>query len=137
MRKTGILNPAILNATGSLGHTDQIVVCDAGLPIPPGVERIDLTVVRGIPRFLDVLEPLLAEIVVEKLILAREIETASPDLAARIRKLVGPIPIEFVTHTEFKRLTRDAKAIIRTGEFTSYANVILQSGVDFKSAPTI
>ena len=131
MRKTGILNQGILNATGSLGHTDYIVVCDAGLPIPLGVERIDLTVVRGLPRFLDVLKPVMAEIVVEKIILAKEIEKASPDLAAQIRELAGPIPIEFVSHEQFKRLTRDAKAIVRTGEHTPYANAILQSGVDF------
>ena len=131
MRKNGILNQAILHATGSLGHTDQIVVCDAGLPIPKGVERIDLAVVRGVPRFLDVLKPLLAEVVVEKMILAGEIETASPALAAQIRELAGPIPIEFVTHEQLKRLTQGAKAIVRTGEYTPFANVILQSGVDF------
>jgi D-ribose pyranase len=131
MRKNGILNQDILKATGSLGHTDHLVVCDAGLPIPLGFERIDLTVVRGIPRFLDVLKPILAEIVVEKIILAAEIEKASPDLAAQIRELAGAIPIEFVRHEQFKRLTRDAKAIIRTGEFTPFANAILQSGVDF------
>ena len=132
MRKTGILNQGILNATGSLGHTDHIVVCDAGLPIPLGVERIDLSIVRNQPRFLDVLKPLLAEIVVEKIILATEIEKASPDLAAQIRDLAGPIPIEFISHEQFKRLTHDAKAVVRTGEHTPYANAILQSGVDFR-----
>jgi D-ribose pyranase len=131
MRKTGILNQGILNATGSLGHTDHIVVCDAGLPIPLGVDRIDLSVVRNLPRFLDVLKPVMAEIVVEKIILATEIKKASPELLAQIRELAGAIPIEFVSHEQFKRLTRDAKAIVRTGEFTPYSNIILQSGVDF------
>jgi D-ribose pyranase len=131
VRKTGILNQAILNATGSLGHTDQIVICDAGLPIPLGVERIDLTVIRNQPRLLDVLKPIMAEIVVEKIILAEEIRTASPDLAAQIRELAGSIPIEFVSHVQFKSLTHAAKAIVRTGEHTPFANVILQSGVDF------
>ena len=131
MRKNGILNQRILNATGSLGHTDQIVVCDAGLPIPLAVERIDLAVVRNLPRFLDVLRPVLAEIVVEKIILAREIQDASPQLLDQIRQLAGSIPISFVSHEQFKGLTRGAKAIIRTGEFKPYSNVILQSGVDF------
>lgn len=131
MRKTGILNQEILKATGSLGHTDHLVVCDAGLPIPLGVQRIDLTVVKGLPRFLDVLKPILAEIVVEKIILAKEIEKASPEMLAQIRALAGAVPIEFVSHEQFKRLTRDAKAIVRTGEFTPYTNIILQSGVDF------
>ena len=131
MRKNGILNQEILKATGSLGHTDHLVICDAGLPIPLGVQRIDLTVVRGLPRFLDVLKPVMAEIVGEKIILATEIKKASPELLAQIRELAGAIPIDFVSHVEFKRLTRDAKAVIRTGEHTPYSNIILQSGVDF------
>ena len=131
MRKTGILNPAILALTGSLGHTDRIVVSDAGLPIPFGVDRIDLTVVRGIPRLPDVLGAVMAEIHVEKIVLAAEIETASPDLLAEIRRMAGKIPVEFVSHEQFKVLTRDARAVIRTAEFMPYANVILQSGVDF------
>jgi D-ribose pyranase len=132
VRKTGILNQGILNATGSLGHTDQIVVCDAGLPIPLGVQRIDLAVIRNQPRLLDVLKPIMAEIVVEKIILAEEIRTASPDLAAQISELAGSIPIEFVSHVQFKTLTHAAKAIVRTGEHTPFANIILQSGVDFR-----
>lgn len=131
MRKNGILNQGILNATGSLGHTDYLVVADAGLPIPLGVDRIDLAVVRGLPRLLDVLKPVMAEIHVEKIILSKEIEKASPEFLAQIRELAGAIPIEFVSHVDFKRLTRDAKAIIRTGEHTPFANVLLQSGVDF------
>lgn len=136
MRKSGILNQAILNATGSLGHTDTIVVSDAGLPIPLGVNRIDLTVVRGIPRLLDVLKPILDEIHVEKIILAKEMETDNPAFLAKVRELTGTIPVEFVPHVEFKRLTHDAKAFIRSGEFTPYGNVMLQAGVDFKSNPT-
>jgi D-ribose pyranase len=131
MRKTGILNQAILNATGSLGHTDLIVISDAGLPIPLGVDRIDLTVVRGLPRLLDVLGPVMAELHVEKIILAAEVQEASPEHLAHVRKIAGGIPIEFVAHEQFKRLTHGAKAVIRTGEFTPYANVMLQSGVDF------
>lgn len=131
MRKTGILNQGILNATGSLGHTDRIVVSDAGLPIPLGVMRIDLTVVRGLPRLLDVLKPVMAEIHVEKIILSKEIEKASPEFLAQIRELAGKTPIEFLPHDQFKKATHDAKAIIRTGEFTPFANVMLQSGVDF------
>lgn len=132
MRKNGILNQEILKATGSLGHTDYLVVSDAGLPIPLEVERIDLSVVKNLPRFLDVLKPILDEIIVEKIILASEIKTASPELAAQISELAGSIPIEYVPHVEFKRLTHNAKAIVRTGEHTPFSNIILQSGVDFR-----
>jgi D-ribose pyranase len=131
MRRDGILNQAILNLTGGLGHTDRIVVCDAGLPIPPEVERIDLAVVKGLPGFVDVLKPLLAEIVIERVVLAKEIQKANPNVLAQIKELVGPVPIEFVSHEDFKKLTRSCRGIIRTGEATPFANVILQSGVNF------
>ena len=75
MKKDGILNQDLLKIMGSLGHTDRIVVCDVGLPIDKYVERIDLSVTKGVVRFMDVLKPLLNELVVEKIILAREIVT--------------------------------------------------------------
>jgi D-ribose pyranase len=131
MKKSGILNPDLLNVMGSLGHTDRIVVCDAGLPIDKNVERIDLAVTKGVVKFMDVLTPLLEELVVEKIILAREIVAASPAMHREITALARGIPLELVSHEEFKRLTKDARAIIRTGECTPYANIILQSGVNF------
>ena len=131
MKKTGILNQDLLNVMGSLGHTDRIVVCDAGLPIDKNVKRIDLAITKGLVKFMDVLKPLLEEMVVEKIILAREIVMKSPAMHQEIMTLTKGIPVELVSHEEFKQLTRDAKAIIRTGECTPYMNIILQSGVNF------
>jgi D-ribose pyranase len=131
MKKEGILNESLLRIIGSLGHTDSLVISDAGLPIPKGVEKIDLAVTKGVVRFIDVFEPLLKEVVVEKIILASEIKTKSPEMYSRIIKLAGDIPVSEVNHEEFKVLTASAKAIIRTGEYTPFANVILQTGVNF------
>jgi D-ribose pyranase len=41
---------------------------------------------------------------------------------------LGEIPIETLPHSEFKKLTGSTKAIIRTAEFTPFANVILVAG---------
>ena len=41
------------------------------------------------------------------------------------------IEIEFVSHTELKKRTENCKAVIRSGETTPYANIILQSGCIF------
>ena len=131
MKKDGILNQRLLNVMGSLGHTDRIVVCDAGLPIDKNVERIDLAVTKGVVKFMDVLRPLLDELVVEKIILAQEIVTKSPAMYHEILALTKSIPVEMVSHEDFKKLTKETKAIIRTGEFTSYCNIILQSGVSY------
>ena len=51
MKKHGILNSALSGLIASLGHTDLLVVADAGLPIPPGVPVIDLAVRCGVPSF--------------------------------------------------------------------------------------
>jgi D-ribose pyranase len=131
MKRNGILNQNLLSVIGSLGHTDTIVICDAGLPIPRGVERIDLAVTRGTVSFMDVLKPVMRETVVEKIILAREIAVKSPEMYKKIVQCAGTIPIEQVSHEEFKTMTRDTRAVIRTGECTPYANVILRSGVNF------
>ena len=59
MLKTGILNPQIANVLASTGHKDMIVVSDAGLPIPKGVERIDLAWKANEPGYIEVLEEIL------------------------------------------------------------------------------
>jgi D-ribose pyranase len=129
MLKTGILNPQIGSVLASLGHKDMIVVSDAGLPIPSGVERIDLAWKPNEPRYLEVLKEILKYIVVEKAILAEEIKTVSPEIHTEILKLLpSNIEIEYVAHIELKEKTKSAKAIIRTGEFTPYPSIILVSG---------
>jgi D-ribose pyranase len=131
MKKLGILNSEISALISQLGHTDQIVICDAGLPIPDFVTRIDLAVVPGLPSFTDVLDAILLELQVEKWMVAEELGSAQPELLTRIEAALPNVQRESISHETFKQLTKDAKAIIRTGECTPYANVILQSGVVF------
>jgi len=129
MLKTGILNPQISNVLASTGHKDMIVVSDAGLPIPLGVERIDLAWKPNEPSYLEVLKEILKYIVVEKAILAEELKTVSPEMYKEILKVLPhDIEIEYVQHIELKEKTKSARAIIRTGEFTPYPSVILVAG---------
>jgi D-ribose pyranase len=138
MKRGGILNPELSRVVASLGHGDAVVVADAGLPIPAGVERIDLAFAPGQPGFLEVLEALLGEMEVERAVLAAELTAAAPPAfsQALLRRLealpkVKARGVELVPHEELKRLCRGARAVVRTGEFTPYANVILHSGVVF------
>lgn len=129
MKKHGILNRELAGRFAKLGHTDTIVIADCGLPIPDGVPCIDLAYKLGEPSFRTILEVVLDDLVVEKTVLAEEIKTKNENLA---KDLVETLPdISFVSHDEFKQLTKDAKLIIRTGETTPYANVILRCGVIF------
>jgi D-ribose pyranase len=130
MRKTGgVLNAQLSRVLSEVGHTDTIVVTDAGLPIPLTVERVDLALVPGQPPFLAVLDAVLAELQVEAVTIAAEIAEHSPGVLAEIRARFPTVSIEMVPHVDFKARTAHARAAVRSGEFTPYANVILTAGV--------
>lgn len=129
MKKQGILNRELAGVFAKLGHTDQIVIADCGLPIPDGVPCIDLAYKLGEPGFVTILDTVLDDLKVEKAYLAEEMKKANPLIYKEVQDKL-PI-IETITHEQFKQQTKNAKVIIRTGETTPYANVILQSGVIF------
>lgn len=138
MKRGALLHPGLSRAVASLGHGDLLVIADAGLPIPAGPERIDLAYAPGQPPFLSVLDAVLAEMEVERATLAAEARERTPAaLLAAIEARLTAQPrvraggVAFVPHEELKALTRGARAVVRTGEFTPYANVILGSGVVF------
>ena len=133
MKKQGILNSDISRVLSYMGHTDCIAVGDCGLPIPDEVERIDLALEFGVPSFMDVLRVITKDMKVEKIVLAEEIRDQNPKILGEIKELFAGQELEtvFVSHTELKKQTRECKAVIRTGETTPYANIILQSGCIF------
>jgi D-ribose pyranase len=135
MKRNGILNSDISRVLTYMGHTDRICVGDCGLPIPDETERIDLAVKFGVPTFMEVLKEVGADMKIEKIILAEEIKTINPKVLAEVEEFfaaqdVQP-EVEFVSHVELKNLTKECKAVIRTGETSPYANIILQSGCIF------
>ncbi|WP_148715417.1 D-ribose pyranase [Chitinolyticbacter meiyuanensis] len=132
MKKLGILNRDIARVLAGMGHTDCVVIADCGLPIPQGVECIDLSLAVGDPAFLHVLDAVLADLQVERAVFASEALTQNSAVAARASTLSRDgVQVDYVAHEKFKELSRCARAVIRTGEATPYANVILHSGVIF------
>lgn len=131
MKKNGILNSEIAKVLADLGHTDQIVIGDAGLPVPDGVKKIDLALAFAEPTFIRVLEEVLKDMQVEKVVLAEEIKGDNPLQLEAINHHLDGQEVAFVSHEDFKRLTSQAKVVIRTGEATPYSNIILQAGVLF------
>ncbi|QJQ01313.1 D-ribose pyranase [Herbaspirillum rubrisubalbicans] len=130
MKKTALLNAAISQVIATMGHGDTLVIGDVGLPAPAGVPVIDLAVTRGVPEFMTVLQTVLTELQVEFHVVADELQTVSPALSASIDALQLPQK-RSLPHQDFKQATGRAKAYIRTGECTPYANIILGSGVVF------
>ena len=139
MKRGILLNSEISYVISKLGHMDTLTIGDCGLPVPEGVQRIDLAVMKGLPGFIPVLEAVLDEQEIEQIILAKEIEKFNPTLLEEILRVIKKVSdkeqkvirIEYVTHEEFKEQTRNSKAVIRTGEFRAYANIILVSSVTF------
>lgn len=131
MKKIGILNPTLSSVIASMGHMDSLVVADAGLPIPTETIRIDLALAEGIPSFIETVHVVLSELQIEGAVVAEEMLQASPEVYNSLRMTLGDVAIETIKHTEFKERTRSARAVVRTGEFTPFANVILVAGVVF------
>jgi D-ribose pyranase len=128
MKKGGILNPAICSLLAELGHQDELLIVDAGYPLPSDAHVIDLTLTPGIPRFLDVLRAVAEELVIEAVTVATEVTESSPKLYQEILKIVGDVDVDEVPHHEFKEQSVAAKGIIRTAEFTPYANIRITCG---------
>ncbi|POA27864.1 MULTISPECIES: D-ribose pyranase [unclassified Pseudomonas] len=134
MKKTPLLNIALSRLIASLGHGDMLVIGDAGLPVPPGVELIDLALTQGIPDFVSTLRVVLSEMQVESHVLAEEILLKQPPALQAIDELTTNAAMgqrRLLSHEEFKALSRQARAIVRTGECQPYCNIVLVAGVTF------
>ncbi|MNF66024.1 D-ribose pyranase [Pseudomonas sp. BF-R-01] len=134
MKKTPLLNIALSRLIASLGHGDMVVIGDAGLPVPPGVELIDLALTHGVPDFISTLKVVLSEMQVESHVLALEIMDKQPSALVTLDELNAEGSLgrrELLSHDQFKVLSRKARAIVRTGECQPYCNVVLVAGVTF------
>ncbi len=131
MKKTGILNSRLEYGIARLGHTQRVVICDAGMPLPFDADVIDLALVPGVPSFSQVLEAVASELQVESYFIASETEDVNPVIRKEIDRLLPGLPCQVVDHEELKKITMQSQLFIRTGECTSYANVILVCGVTF------
>jgi len=127
VKKTGILNRHLSGALAELGHGDQVLVCDAG--IPDGPRLVDLAFRAGTPSFAEVLDGLLVELVVEGATAATEIRKANPATASLLAREFPEL--ELVPHERLKELSAGARLVVRTGEARPYANVLLRCGVFF------
>lgn len=131
MRKTKLINSEVSYTISKMGHTDSLTIGDCGLPIPDGVNRIDLALKYGVPSFLETLDTVLEELCVEEIVIAEEIVEKNTNIYNEILKRFENIKVTMISHEDFKKMTKESKAVVRTGECTPYANIILKSGVVF------
>lgn len=131
MKKAGMIHGELMKRIALLGHKDLFMIGDAGMPIPPGVELIDLALCKGVPTFTQVLDAVLEECVVEYYYVAEEIVAANPDIYQYIQEKLPGVTHERMPHDDLKAFSGKCKFAVRTGEYSPYPNVILRAGVAF------
>ena len=127
--KTGILNPALNSLVSRIRHTNTLVIADRGFPFWPQVETVDISLVDDIPKVLDVIRAIRANFAVARVFMAEEFLAAnSADARREFEAALAGIPLVFEPHDEFKKRVPQAIGLVRTGDTTQYANVIVESG---------
>ena len=131
MKKHGILNSSITEVIAKMGHGDMIAIGDCGLPIPDCTKRIDIALIKNVPSFIETLKAVMEDFQTEEVLVAKETLEVSPMVYREIKELAGSAKITIISHEDLKKSLNTCKAVVRTGEQTPYANIILKSGVVF------
>ncbi|MCI0182547.1 MAG: D-ribose pyranase [Acidibacillus sp.] len=130
VKRSGLLHGELSKIVARLGHGQSIAIADYGLPIPTHIPVIDLAVAPNMPPLLSVLQAISSELDVESLIVAEELANTLPQFLEEIVHIF-PTNMVKVPHDMLKQKLHDVVAVVRTGEWTPYANVILTAGVVF------
>ncbi|MEI7729499.1 MAG: RbsD/FucU family protein [Verrucomicrobiota bacterium] len=128
MLKTGILNPRINDLLSRVRHTNTFVISDRGFPFWPQIETVDISLVDDLPTVLQVLNAIRPNFVLGKAWMAREfLEHNTPATQLAFAKALKGVTLTHEPHVEFKKRVPQAIGLIRTGDTTQYANMILES----------
>ncbi len=128
MLESGILNPHILSLLARVRHTNTLVIADRGFPFWPAIETVDISLVDGVPRVLDVLRAIRANYVLGHAWMAEEFQGANTSRTRRdFSAALAGVPLTFEPHVEFKKRVPRAIGLIRTGDTVQYANLIIES----------
>lgn len=134
MKRTTLLHAELSHTIATMGHGDMLVLGDAGLPIPVGPhapQRIDLAVCPGTPGLAEVLNAVLSELQVQSTVIATEALVGDARAVPAWYPQHLAVTRQTLSHEDFKKLCGNARAMVRTGECTPYANIILVAGVAF------
>jgi D-ribose pyranase len=132
VQRAGIIHNELAGLLAGLRHTDIFVISDAGLPLAPGTPTVDLAYRYGQPPFADVVEAVLAQIVVEHSWVTDQVREINPSVYTALRSFgLDPEPLP---HNAFKDMVREVKFAVRTGEDSFFANVLCRAGVPFSGA---
>jgi len=129
MLKRGILNPQINSLLARVRHTNMLVIADRGFPFWPMIETVDLSLVDDIPTVLQVLNAIRPDFDICEIFMAQEFKAENtPKVQKQFAAAMAGIPVTLEPHVDFKKRVPGAIGLIRTGDTTQYANMILVSG---------
>ena len=129
MKEVGVVNRGLSKIFSEQGHGDRFMVVDAGFAIPEGVHVVDLSLRDNMPSVLEVLEVVQTYFSVEKIVMSKETKMHNPTFFNEVLKVFEKVNlVQEMNHSDLKGEAKKVKAIIRTGDFTAYANVLLVSG---------
>lgn len=133
MKKNGILNAQLLGELTKLRHQDQLVICDIGFPIPKGSNVVDVSLVEGLPTFVQVLKAVLNEIIVEDYVIFDFMKQYNEEYYSFLKENLKNQTCSEVSMEAFVEASKAAKLFIRTGEPKPASNILLTSatGVRF------
>ena len=128
MLKSGILNPAINSLLSRVRHTNTLVIADRGFPYWPQVETVDISLVDNIPRVLEVLASIRPNFMIGAVFMAEEFRSSNAkETQLAFTQALSGVEITWELHVQFKKRVPQAIGLIRTGDTTKYANIILES----------
>jgi D-ribose pyranase len=128
MIKTGILNPHLNSLLSRVRHTNTLVISDRGFPFWPMIETVDLSVVDDLPTVLQVLKAVRPNFQIGQAWMAKEfLQGNSAKTRAAFASALHGIPLKHEPHVQFKKRIPHAIGLIRTGDTTQYANMVLES----------
>ena len=137
MKKKGILNKRLMEAIADMGHTDIMIIGDAGVPIGRPEQRVDLAVAEDLPTIGQVADLIMDEMIFEKVVVAEEQKMYNPlhfaNIEGMVKKRYDTMEIDTMPHEDFfKEYLPKAKYIVRTGALMPWGNVVLVAGIDAK-----
>jgi len=128
MLKRGILNPAINSVISRVRHTNMLVIADRGFPYWPEIETVDISLTDDIPTVLQVLRCVREVSNFGAVFMAAEFRSVNtPEVVKQFEDGLSGLQLTLEPHTDFKKRVPRAIALIRTGDTTQYANLILES----------
>lgn len=101
---------------------------DRGFPYWPMIETVDISLVDGVPRVLEVLAAIRGQWRCGAAFIAEEFKSANePATQQQFLTGLAGVPLTLERHLIFKKRVPAAIGLIRTGDTPPYANMILES----------